>query len=75
MAGRAGLVTQEGRRGVEAERLRDGVPCDVHGDAGESERGREPDTQGDHTHVLEARVGEEPLPGERAPEERDRDRE
>ncbi len=71
----ARLVSEQRRRRVEAERLRDRVPDDVDGDAGERERRAEADPERDHAHVLEARVGEQPLPGERPPEERDRDRE
>ena len=33
----------------------------------------EADPERDHAHVLEARVGEQPLPGQRPPEERHRD--
>ena len=43
------------------------------GDAGERERAAEADPERDHAHVLEARVGEQPLPRLRPPEERDRD--
>ena len=70
-----GSCAEQRRRGVEAERFRERVPGDVDRDAGERERGREADPERDHAHVLEARVGEQPLPGERAPEERHRDRE
>ena len=50
-----------------------GVGDDVDGDAGQRERRAEADPERDHAHVLEARVGEQPLPGQRAPEERHRD--
>ena len=73
VAGRARVVREQRRRGVEAERLGDRVPDDVDDDAGDRERRREADAERDHAHVLEARVGEQPLPGERAPEERDGD--
>ena len=43
---------------------------DVHRDTGERERGPEADAERDHTHVLEARVGEQSLPRQREPEER-----
>ena len=69
----AGLVSEQRNGGVEAERLGDRVGDDVDGDTGESERCREADAERDDAHVLEARVGEQPLPGERPPEERDRD--
>ena len=73
VAGRAWLVPEQRRRGVEAECLRDRMPDDVHGDAGERDRRRESDPERDHAHVLEARVGEQPLPGERPPQEGDGD--
>ena len=69
----AGLVSEERHGSVEAERLGDRVRDDVDGDAGERERCREADAERDDAHVLEARVGEQPLPGERPPEERHRD--
>ena len=65
-----GSCAEQRRRGIEAERLRDRVPGDVHRDAGERERGSEADPERDHAHVLEAGVGEQALPGQRAPEER-----
>ena len=49
------------------------MPDDVHRDAGERDRRRESDAECDHAHVLEARVGEQTLPGERPPQERDGD--
>ena len=67
---RAGSMREQRRRGVEAERLRERVAGDVDHDAGERERGAEADAERDHAHVLEARVGEQPLPRQRAPEER-----
>ncbi len=69
----ARLVAEERHRGVEAERLRDRVAGDVEHDAGERERRAEADPERDHAHVLEARVGEQALPGQRSPEERDGD--
>ena len=70
VAGRARFVAEQRRRRVEAERLRERVPDDVDRDAGERERRAEADAERDHAHVLEARVGEQPLPGQRLPEER-----
>ena len=65
-------MLEQRRRSVEAERLRDAWRDDVDGDAGERERRPETDAERDHAHVLEARVGEQPLPRQRAPEKRDR---
>ena len=65
-----GSWREQRRRGVEAERLRERVTDDVDRDAGERERAAEADPERDHAHVLEARVGEQPLPGLRPPEER-----
>ncbi len=68
----ARVVAEQRRRGVEAECLGDRVPDDVDRDAGERERASEADSERDHAHVLEARVGEQPLPGLWPPEERHR---
>ena len=68
-------VREQRRRRVEAERLGDRVAGDVHDDAGHRERRREREPEGEHAHVLQARVREQALPGERAPQERDGDRE
>ena len=70
VAGRARFVPEQRRRRVEAERLRERVPDDVDGDACERERRAEADAERDDAHVLEARVGEQPLPGHRLPQER-----
>ena len=70
---RARRRAQERARGVEAERLCERVPGDVDDDAGERERGPEADPERDDAHVLEARVGEQPLPRQRSPQERDGD--
>ena len=67
---------REQRRGrVEAESLGDRVPGDVHDDARHRERSGEREAEGQHAHVLQARVREQALPGERAPEEGHGDRE
>src|SRR5205085_2742544 len=73
----AGVLVEgeERRRSIEADRLGDRVPRDVHRDAGERERRAEPEPECDHAHVLEARVGKEPLPRQRPPEKRHGDRE
>ncbi len=68
------LVLDERRRSVEADGLRDSVRDDVDSDAGEGERRPEPDAERDHAHVLEARIGEQALPGKRAPEKRNGNR-
>ncbi len=75
VGGRARIVAEQRRRSVEAERLRDRVRGDVQCHAGEGKRRAEPDAERDHTHVLEARVREQPLPRQVQPEERHRDRE
>ena len=75
MRGRGRLHAEQRHGRVEAQRLRDGMAGDVHDDPDERERVAEADAERDHAHVLEARVGQEALPGERAPEERHRDRE
>ena len=75
VAGRARFVPEQRRRRVEAERLRQRVSDDVHDDACERERRAEADAERDDAHVLEARVGEQPLPGHRLPQERHGDRE
>ena len=69
----SGVDAQQRQRGVEAERLGERVAGDVEHDAGDRERGAEPDPERDHPHVLEARVGEQPLPRQRPPKERHRD--
>ena len=58
---------------IEAESLGNRVARHVHDDAGHGQRGGESEAEGEHAHVLQARVGEQTLPGERAPEERDCD--
>ncbi len=70
--GRTRRVLEQRCRGVEAEGLRNGVGGDVNGDTGERQRRSEPDTERDHAHVLETRVRQQPFPGQRAPEKRDR---
>ena len=71
--GRTRLVRDERGRGIEARRLRHGMRCDVNGDARQGKRCPEPDAERDHSHVLEARIGEQPFPGERAPKKGNRD--
>ena len=68
-----GIDAQQRQRGVEAERLGERVAGDVDDDAGDRERGAEADPERDHAHVLEARVGQQALPRQRPPQERDGD--
>ena len=68
-----GVVAQQRQRRVEAERLGEPVAGDVDDHAGDRQRGAEADAERDDPHVLEARVGEQALPRQRPPEERDRD--
>ena len=69
----AGTCAEQWCGRVEAERLGDRVPGHVHDDAGHRKRVRECEAEGEHAHVLEARIREQALPGERAPEEGHRD--
>ena len=68
------VVAQQRDRRVEPERLRQGVPGEVDDHANRRQRRGKPDPEREDSHVLEARICEQPLPCHRPPQEGDRDR-
>ena len=69
-----GLDAEERNCRREPDGLRDCVTRDVHDDTDQRKRVSEADSERDDAHVLEAGIGQESLPRQRAPEERHGDR-